>query len=143
LPVEIFLNKNQNKKMNPVVHFEMPFEDAKRMADFYTKTFGWQSQHMGEQMGNYVTVATTESDQNGRPKMPGAINGGFFPKRTDDAAQYPTVVISVPDIKESIKKISEAGGKVTSDPVEIPGIGWYAPFTDTEGNRVALLQPKM
>jgi predicted enzyme related to lactoylglutathione lyase len=25
--------------MNPVVHFEMPAEDRKRMADFYTKVF--------------------------------------------------------------------------------------------------------
>lgn len=29
-------------KMNPVVHFEMPAEDKKRMSKFYTKAFGWQ-----------------------------------------------------------------------------------------------------
>jgi predicted enzyme related to lactoylglutathione lyase len=27
--------------------------------------------------------------------------------------------------------------------VEIPGIGWYVSFIDTEGNRVSLLQPTM
>ena len=27
------------------------------------------------------------------------------------------------------------------EPVEIPGIGRYVSFTDTEGNRVSLLQP--
>ncbi len=31
-------------KMNPVVHFEMPAEDRKRMADFYAKVFGWKTQ---------------------------------------------------------------------------------------------------
>ena len=30
--------------MNPVVHFEMPAEDKNRMADFYTKAFGWKTQ---------------------------------------------------------------------------------------------------
>jgi predicted enzyme related to lactoylglutathione lyase len=34
-------------KMNPVVHFEMPAEDRKRMADFYTKAFGWKTQQLG------------------------------------------------------------------------------------------------
>jgi predicted enzyme related to lactoylglutathione lyase len=31
----------KKNKMNPVVHFEMPANDRKRMADFYTKVFGW------------------------------------------------------------------------------------------------------
>lgn len=30
--------------MNPVVHFEMPAENRQRMADFYTKSFGWKTQ---------------------------------------------------------------------------------------------------
>lgn len=67
--------------MNPVVHFEMPAEDRKRMAGFYTDVFGWKTNLMGEDMGNYVTVSTTETDDKGRPKTPGTINGGFFPKR--------------------------------------------------------------
>ncbi|OFY63634.1 MAG: hypothetical protein A2Y71_13885 [Bacteroidetes bacterium RBG_13_42_15] len=59
--------------MDPVVHFEMPSEDRKRMADFYSKVFGWQTQMLGEEMGNYVTVTTSETDESGRPKMPGSI----------------------------------------------------------------------
>lgn len=49
--------------MNPVVHFEMPAEDRKRMADFYTKVFGWKTQQLGEDMGNYVLATTTDSDE--------------------------------------------------------------------------------
>ena len=55
--------------MNPVVHFEMPAEDRKRMADFYTKVFGWKIQQLGEDMGNYVVATTTESDENGMPEV--------------------------------------------------------------------------
>lgn len=129
-------------KMNPVVHFEMPAEDRKRMADFYTNVFGWQAQLMGEEMGNYVVVATTESDSNGRPKNPGAINGGFYPK-TEGSAPAPSIVIAVDDIKESMKKISDGGGKLLGEPMEIPQVGWYISFVDTEGNRVSILQPSM
>jgi predicted enzyme related to lactoylglutathione lyase len=73
--------------MNPVVHFEMPAEDKKRMADFYTKVFGWKIQQLGEDMGSYVLATTTDSDEKG-PKKPGAINGGFFQKTDDKPAQY-------------------------------------------------------
>jgi predicted enzyme related to lactoylglutathione lyase len=79
-------------EMNSVVHFEMPAEDRKRMADFYTKVFGWKTQQLGEDMGNYVLATTTDSDEKG-PKKPGAINGGFFQQTDDKPAQYPSVVI--------------------------------------------------
>lgn len=130
-----------NKQMNPVVHFEMPAEDRKRMAQFYTKAFGWQTEMLGPEMNDYVVVTTTESDDNG-PKTPGAINGGFFPKKDDWPAQYPSVVIAVDDIEVAMDKVSDAGGKVLGEPMEIPGIGQYVSFSDTEGNRVSMLQPK-
>ncbi len=130
------------KKMDPVVHFEMPAEDRKRMADFYSAVFGWQTQLMGEDMGNYVTVSTSETDENGRPKMPGAINGGFYPKQ-DSPAKYPSIVIAVENINESIKNVNLKGGQVLGEPVMIPGIGSYVSFLDSEGNRVSLLQPIM
>jgi len=127
--------------MNPVVHFEMPAEDKKRMAEFYTKTFGWQTQMLGSDMNEYVLVTTTEPDEKGRPKNPGAINGGFYKKSADMPAQYPSVVIAVGDIKEAMKKVTEAGGKVLGEPMEIPGYGLYISFFDTEGNRVSMMQP--
>jgi predicted enzyme related to lactoylglutathione lyase len=129
-----------SKKMNPVVHFEMPAEDRKRMAQFYAKAFGWQTQMLGPEMSDYVVVTTTETDENG-PKTRGAINGGFFPKKDDWPAQYPSVVISVDDIKVSTNKVAEAGGEVLGEPMDIPGVGRYVSFVDTEGNRVSMLQP--
>jgi uncharacterized protein len=128
-------------KMNPVVHFEMPAEDRKRMADFYTKAFGWKTQQLGEDMGNYVTATTTDSDENGMPNKPGAINGGFFQKTDDKPAQYPSVVIAVDNIKEHMTNVEKSGGKVLGEPMNIPGIGLYVSFFDTEGNRVGMIQP--
>src|SRR5512137_1102685 len=132
---------DQHMKMNPVVHFEMPAEDRKRMAGFYTNVFGWKAQMLGPEMGDYVLATTTDSDETGRPKNPGVINGGFFPKCEDKNAHYPSVVIAVEDIKEYMKSVEEAGGKVLGEPMDIPGVGMYVAFIDTEGNRVSMLQP--
>lgn len=126
--------------MNPVVHFEMPYDNRTRMAKFYQSAFGWQTQMLGEDMDNYVLATTTETGDSG-PIKPGAINGGFYPKKPDLPAQYPSVVIAVDDIKASIKQVIDAGGKVLGEPVEIPGVGSYVSFIDTEGNRVSMLQP--
>jgi len=34
-------------KMDPVVHFEMPAEDRKRMSGFYKNAFGWKTNQLG------------------------------------------------------------------------------------------------
>lgn len=126
--------------MNPVVHFEMPYSNRDRMAGFYETAFGWQTQKLGEEMGNYVLATTTETNETG-PTRPGAINGGFFPNRPDWPAQYPSVVIAVDDIRQAMEKVTHAGGQLLGEPMEIPGVGQYVAFTDTEGNRASMLQP--
>jgi len=134
--------------MSPVVHFEMPGEDMDRMKKFYETAFNWNTNQMGPEMGNYVVVETTETGKNRMPKTAGAINGGFYKKTADMLSQAPSVVISVEDIQEAIKKVKEAGGTVIGGqkrdgtPDEIPGIGLYVSIKDTEGNRVGVLQPK-
>ena len=131
-------------KMNPVVHFEMPAKDKGRMSKFYSGVFGWQTQQLGPEMGNYVVVKTTETGENNFPREPGRINGGFFDRTKDN--QAPSVVISVDDIRAAMKRVTAAGGKVLGgqkpgEPDDIPGVGLYASFIDTEGNRVGILQP--
>lgn len=132
------------KKIDPVVHFEFPGEDRKRMAKFYSSAFGWKTQMLGEDMGNYVLATTTSDvDKSGRPKKTGIINGGFYTKSDDKPAQYPSVVIAVDSIKKSMNKITKAGGKVIGEPMDIPGFGKYVSFYDSEGNRVSIMEPTM
>ena len=126
--------------MNPVIHFEMPYTDQPRVSKFYQQAFGWQTQALGEAMGHYVLATTTETGDAG-PKTPGAINGGFYPNKPDWPAQHPSVVIAVDDIGAAMAKVRSAGGTVLGEPMEIPGVGSYVSFTDTEGNRVSMLKP--
>lgn len=126
--------------MDPVVHFELPAEDRERMVAFYAAAFGWQAEPLGPEMGNYTVVTTTETE-GGRPTTPGTINGGFFLKTSDAASQTPSVVIGVQDINASLRAVEQAGGTVAGPPQEIPGVGLYGSFHDSEGNRLSLLQP--
>ena len=131
--------------MDSVVHFEMPYEDKERVADFYAKAFGWKAQMLGVEMGEYVMMHTGETDAKGMIQKPGVINGGLF-KRTKPE-QAPSVVIQVDDIRAAMKRVEEAGGKVLGgmkpgEPDDIPGVGFFVSFIDSEGNRVGLIQPK-
>ncbi len=128
-------------KKNPVVHFEMPAVDQKRVVKFYSDVFGWQCNVMGADMGNYIVVQTGETDKKGMPQKPGFINGGFYSKSQSDY-HYPSVVIAVDDIKAAMKNVEKAGGKVLGKPMAIPNVGSFVSFIDTEGNRVSILQPR-
>ncbi len=130
--------------MDPVVHFEIPYEERARIERFYQTAFGWQTQAFDSAKEPYVLVTTTESGPGGRPTEPGRINGGFFARSTKHSPQeqHPSVVIAVFNLKDSMQKVAGAGGKVLGEPVDIPGVGKYVAFLDTEGNAVAMLEPE-
>lgn len=138
-------------KPNPVVHFEMGYEDRDRMVKFYEQAFGWKTQKFGADMGNYVVAHTAPTDDKGMIQTVGAINGGFYDKADDPQAQAPSVVVSVDDIQQAVKDVVAAGGKIlggknqagehTDEPQMIPGVGLWISAMDTEGNRFSILQP--
>jgi uncharacterized protein len=127
-------------KMNPVIHFEIPTKDKKKMIGFYKKAFGWEMNELGAEMGNYVVVMTSESDKNG-PKKKNMINGGFYSRTSKE--QSPSLVIWVEDIEKQVKIVTKAGGKMLNKPSLIPDVGMYASFKDVEGNTLSMLQPIM
>ncbi len=126
-------------KRSPVVHFEMPYKDEKRAVDFYSKVFGWDMNALGPSMNGYILAGTTET-VNMQSTQPGEINGGFFPA-TDENNRHPLVTISVEDIKEAMKMVTDNGGEVLGEPVDIPNVGKYVAIQDSEGNRASILQP--
>jgi predicted enzyme related to lactoylglutathione lyase len=127
---------------NPVVHFEMPYKDGARVSKFYQEAFGWDMHDTGEQMGNYITAATAETDSDRMVKTPGTINGGFYALSRSSQSTQPSVVISVADIQTAMNAVKDAGGELLGEPQEIPGVGLWVSFKDSEGNRVSVLQAK-
>ncbi len=57
--------------MDAVVHFEMPYADADRVAAFDRSAFGWDTEALGAAMGHYVRATTAATDSRSSP-TPGA-----------------------------------------------------------------------
>jgi len=120
--------------MDKVVHFEIPADDLPRAKGFYGSTFGWQLNEM-EGM-DYTTVMTSPVDDQQMPTEPGAINGGMM-KRAPDTPS-PVITVNVDSIDDALKKVESAGGSTIKPRQEIPGMGAFAYFKDTEGNVLGL-----
>lgn len=125
--------------MNPVVHFELPYHDANRIKEFYSKVFDWTMNPLGPQMNHYILVSTTDQDVK-REAFKGSINGGLIASSLNGVSA-PSLVLAVEDIHESIALIKENGGEVLNEPMDIPGTGLISYFLDTEGNKNSILQP--
>lgn len=124
--------------MDKVLHFEIPVDDVARAKGFYSSVFDWQLFDADMGGGNvYTTVTTTPIDEQTRiPIEPGAINGGLMRRTPDTPA--PVITIGVEKIDEALKKIEAGGGVVVQSRTEIPDMGAFAYFKDTEGNVVGL-----
>jgi predicted enzyme related to lactoylglutathione lyase len=120
--------------MRKVVHFEIPADDVARAKDFYGSLFGWQLTDM-EGM-DYTLLMTVPVDEKQMPTEPGAINGGLMKRAADTPS--PVLTIDVDSIDDALQRIEAAGGSVVRPRQEIPGMGAYAYFKDTEGNTLGL-----
>jgi predicted enzyme related to lactoylglutathione lyase len=133
-----------SEKINPVIHFEMPVEDKERAQKFYNSAFGWQTTPLGPETDDFVLAFTAEVDENRVPKKVGAINGGFYKKTKPDQAVKLTILVD--DIREAMKKVEAAGGKVLGgtqkpgEPDEVPGVCLFATIIDSEGNLMTIYQ---
>lgn len=117
--------------MPKVIHFEINADDIGRAVHFYREAFSWEVEKWGAEL-KYWLAKTGADDQ---PGISGAIMSRFNPK----ASTINT--IEVPSFEEYAKKIRDAGGKQLTDKTNIPGVGDYAYFEDTEGNIFGILQP--
>lgn len=122
---------------NPVVHFEIQADDLGRAKAFYEQTFGWKIEQMmtKEQGGMDYWGLTTRED--GTP----GINGGMYQRPADNKLTTYDCTIQVPDIDKAIEDVRKNGGTIRQEKMEIPGVGWFAGGTDSEGNRFGIMQP--
>ena len=123
--------------MDKVVHFEVPVDDRERAKAFYGSVFEWQL--LDSDMGGgmvYTSIRTVATDDNQLPKEPGAINGGIMNRTPDTPA--PVITIQVSSIDDALKKVEASGGSTVQPRTEIPNMGAFAYFKDSEGNTLGL-----
>jgi predicted enzyme related to lactoylglutathione lyase len=122
--------------MGKVVHFEIPADDLSRAKKFYGSVFGWKMNEVPQM--EYVMLGTTESDENGMPRQPGAINGGMLKRQ--DPVRHPVVTIDVESIDDALAKVKKNGGQVVREKLPVGDMGFTAYFSDSEGNVIGLWQ---
>ena len=122
--------------MNKVVHFEIPSDDQARAKKFYAEVFDWQVQDSPYEGGVYSFAITTPVDDDYMYTEPGGSNGGIVER--EEATRSPVVTIEVPSIDQHIPRIEAAGGTMLGPKGEVPGMGFYAYFKDSEGNVMGL-----
>ena len=122
--------------MGKVVHFEIPADDLLRAKKFYSTVFGWRMNEMPEM--EYVMVGTTESDENGTPREPGAINGGMLKRQ--DPVRNPVLTIDVESIDDTLASVEKNGGRIVREKLAVGDMGFAAYFRDSEGNVIGLWQ---
>lgn len=119
--------------MPRIVHFELAADDLDRAERFYADLFGWSfNRWEGPDGFVYVMVNTGPEEQTG-------INGGLV-QRAEAGAGTTIMLELVESIDDYTGKIEEAGGTITVPKFPVPGVGYGAYFTDTEGNRLGLFQ---
>ena len=109
---------------------EIPTEDFSRAVAFYHIILGVDIEEveMGDiKMGLFPNA--------GEGVFVQLINGRDYKPSTDGTLVY---LNGGDDLQKVANKIVASGGKVVIPKTEIPTMGFYAIFTDTEGNRLGL-----
>ncbi len=122
---------------NRVIHFEIQADDVERAKSFYEKAFGWEITKMmtaGESGGmDYWGLKT------GPDGTPG-INGGMYKRPLEKKLNTYDCTIQVESLDKAIADVKANGGTIRTEKMEIPGVGWFAGATDTEGNIFGMME---
>lgn len=110
-------------------HIEVPADDPSRARSFYQKVFGWTFADEIPGFEGYH-LFTTPAGQAGM--------GGAIGKRGEMAPERVRVYIDVESIDDMLARITREGGAVVEPKTEVGGMGWFAVFTDPEGNEMAI-----
>ena len=125
------------KNVNVLNWFEIPVTDFKRAKKFYETIF--EITMPEHSMGGYMMGFFPY--EMGSGKLSGAIVQG---EHRIPAKEGSLIYFNAnPDLSDALGRIEKAGGKIFVPKTQIsPEIGFFALFTDTEGNKVALHSQK-
>jgi uncharacterized protein len=83
-----------------------------------------------------MIVRTVAVHERQLPTEPGAINGGMMERSL--ATPSPVITIQVDSIDDALKKVEAGGGTTVTPRTDIPGMGAFGYFKDSEGNTLGL-----
>ncbi len=116
--------------MATIVHFDISAEDTGRAKKFYSKLFGWKFDTYPGPM-EYHLITTTNLD--GTPGV-----GGGMGKRNEYSLLGARNYYGVKSIDAAMEKVKSLGGKVVTQKMAVPKMGYMVNCEDTEGNGFGL-----
>ncbi|MBK7600255.1 MAG: VOC family protein [Acidobacteria bacterium] len=121
-------------KNNPALYFEIPVLDMKRAMMFYERVFGFDFQ-LEEIHGNEMAMLPFEMDGAG-------ITGSLARGEVYQPSLNGTLIyLRTEDIDETLKRAQSAGAKILFPKTKAGEYSYVAEIQDSEGNRIALMQP--
>ena len=118
--------------MPRVVHFEVCADDMERAGQFYASVFGWKvDKWEGGNEFVYWLVNTGDEPEQG-------INGGLVQRH--EPADVTRIILDVPSVDGYAARIISGGGIQVVPKFTVPGVGYAAYFTDTEGNSFGIFE---
>lgn len=121
---------------HPFVHIGIPADDTLAAGKFYGDVFGWNIET--DPTFNYTQFQAEGGPGGGFVNTHEATDGGMVQYKADSLLLY----VGTDDIDASLAQVEAHGGKTVLPQTEIPGIGWFAIFTDPTGNRLALFKSR-
>jgi len=104
--------------------------DVKGAARFYGQLFGWQVEDLGEKAGNYHMF-----------RQDGKAVAATSPLMNENQPTAWTTYVATDNAKETAKKVTDAGGQVIVEPMEVMDQGTMAVFIDPTGAAISVWQP--
>ncbi len=127
-------SKMMSTKNNPALYFEIPVLDMKRAMMFYERVFGFDFQ-LEEIHGNEMAMLPFEMDGAG-------ITGSLARGEVYQPSLNGTLIyLRTEDIDETLKRAQSAGAKILFPKTKAGEYSYVAEIQDSEGNRIALMQP--
>ena len=111
---------------------ELYSSNVDRAAPFYAALFGWNAE--ASDMGTWTyTVFKAPDDE---------LIAGMMekPPELESAPSFWSVYFCVADTDKAAARIKELGGSLLENPMEIPGIGRFAPAADPQGATFSIIK---
>ncbi len=104
---------------------ELLTNDVDGAKAFYREVFGWELKERELEEGTYTIIEAGGRQVGGMMKFPPQVPKGTPPHWES--------YVTVDDVDEVARKVTENGGRILVPPTDIPGTGRFCTFQDPQG----------
>lgn len=115
--------------MARIIHFELPAKNPEMLINFYKKVFGWELKQIHEDRNHFSVNTDQEINKIDIKQIP-----------QSEKIKSIVNLISVHSLSNTLALVTESGGELIIEKVNIPNVGNVAYIKDTEGTIIGLVE---